>query len=135
MEFYCQFKNAKLIPEFSTDYDKVAKLRPDTTYKVVITQPRNVGFHRRFFALLNLAFANQDSFINFDEMRAWLTMKAGFYKRVQTPTGEMFQPESISFASMDDIEFNEVYKRVMDVICNWLDLDDETIQVELINFM
>ena len=135
MKLYARFSNGRILPEYSTDYEKLGKIRPDTTYQVEITQPRNIGFHRRFFALLNLAYSSQNTFNNFDDMRDWLTMKAGFYRRVDTPTGEIFKPESISFASMDEIKFREVYNRVMDVICNWLDLTDEAIQNELINFM
>lgn len=135
MKLFAQFKNGRIIPEYNTDYDKLAKIRPDTTYSVEIKQPRNVKFHRKYFALLNLAYANQNHFNNFDEMRAWLTMKSGFYKRVQTPSGEMFQPESISFASMDEIRFGEVYSKVLDSVCSWLDISEEDVRNELINFM
>jgi hypothetical protein len=135
MILYCQIKNGKIIPEYSTDYEKLGKIKPNQTYKIEIKQPRNLGYHRKFFALLNLAFQNQDNFNNMDEMRAWLIMKAGFYKRVVTPSGEMFQPESISFSQMDELKFNELYGRVMDQICLWLDLSGEDIQNEIANFL
>ena len=135
MKLYAQFSNGKIRPEYNTDYDKVSKLRPDTTYLVEITQPRNIGFHRKFFALLNLCYENQATFNNLDDMRDWLTMKAGFYRMVPTPTRTIFKPESISFASMDELKFNDLYKRVMDEICKWLDLNDEDIQNNLVNFM
>ena len=135
MKLYCHIKNGKIVPEYNSDYDKLAKLKPDTTYQIEIKQPRNVQFHRKFFSLLSLCYDNQETFNNIEEMRSWLIMKAGYYKRVATPTGEMFQPESISFSSMDDIKFNEVYSRVLDVVCNWLDTDQETIAEQLVNYM
>ena len=135
MKFFAQISNGKLIPEYNSDYENMAKLRPGVSYSVEIKQPRNVQFHRKFFSLLSLAFDNQETFNNIEEMRSWLIMKAGYYKRVATPTGEMFQPESISFSSMDDIKFNEVYSRVLDVICGWLDTDQETIAEQLVNYM
>ena len=113
----------------------MSKLRPGVTYSVEIKQPRNIKFHRKFFSLINMAYDNQEAFNNIEELRAWVLMKAGYYKRVATPTGEMYQPESISFSSMDEIKFNEVYSRVLDVICHWLDTDKETIAEQLVNYM
>jgi hypothetical protein len=135
MKFFAQIQNGKLIPEYNNDYEQMSKLRSGVTYSVEIKQPRNVQFHRKAFALFNLCYENQETFNNIDEMRAWLTMRAGWYKRVPTPTGEMFQPKSISFSSMDETEFSEYYNRVMDVICLWLDTDQETIAEQLVNFM
>jgi hypothetical protein len=135
MEFYTQIKNGKLLPEYASDYDKIAKLKPDTTYKVSISQPRNVAFHRKFFALLKLTYDNQEHFNNFDELRQWLIMKAGHYKRVVTPTGQMFQPKSIAFSNMSEEEFEEVYSSVLDEVCKFLDIKEEDIQLELISYM
>lgn len=135
MEVYCQINNNRLIPEHDTDYEKLKGLHRDVTYKVTLTRPRNYLFLKKFFALLNLAYQNQDTFNNLDDMRDWLTMSAGFYSRVQTPTGEIFKPKSISFAGMSEDEFEDVYNRVADEICKWLDLSDEDLQENLIHFL
>lgn len=135
MKFFAQIINNKLVPEYSSDYEKLGKLKSGITYSIEIKQPRNIDFHRKFFALINLTYNNQDHFNNIDEMRSWLIMKAGFYKRVQTPSGEMFQPESLSFSSMDELRFSEVYSRVLDQVCNWLKISDEDVQNEIVNFM
>ena len=135
MEVYCQINNNRLIPEHDSDYQKLKGINRDVIYKLVITRPRNYLFLKKFFALLNLAYENQDVFNNLDDMRDWLTMKAGFYTRVNTPTGEIFKPKSISFAGMQEDEFENVYNRVMDEICQWLDLTNEDLENEIINFM
>ena len=135
MKFWAQIGIGGIHPLHNSDDEELRKLKLNTDYKFTVTKPRNYEYHKKFFALLNLAYDNQEHFNNFDEMRAWLTMSAGFYKRVITPSGEMFQPESISFANKDEIEFNEIYQRVMDEICKWLDLTDEAIQEQVINFM
>ncbi len=134
MKLHAQIHNNKLLPEYNSDHDKLKQIRPGVTYSVEIKQPRNLQFHRKFFSLLNLVYDNQEHFNNLDEMRAWLTMKAGFYKRVSTPTGEMYQPKSISFASMDDLQFNEFYNSVLDVVCEWLHISDEDVQEQLVNY-
>ena len=135
MEFYVQFVNGKPVPEYNSDYDKLAKIKPLTTYKIAITQPRNIGFHKKYFALLNLCYENQETFNNIDDMREWLTLKAGYFRRVQTPTGTIFKADSISFAKMDELSFGEYYNRVMDQICKWLDLNDEDVRNEIVNYM
>ena len=135
MKLFAQVINNKIIPEYASDYDNLKKLKPGVTYSFEIKQPRNVQFHRKFFGLLNLTFDNQSNFKNVDEMRSWLIMRAGYYKRVITPSGEMFQTESISFASMDEIQFREIYSRVCDVICEWLDITDEDLQEQIVNYL
>lgn len=135
MKLYAQIINGKLIPEHDSDREKLMKIRSGVTYRFEIVKERNYQFHKKYMALLNLAYQNQDTFNNFDSMRKWLQMKASYYIETITPSGVMYEPQSISFASMDELEFQEVYKRVMDVICNWLDLTSEEIQIEIVNFM
>jgi hypothetical protein len=135
MELYAQIINGKIVPEYTGDYDKLAKIKSGETYKFVITKPRNIKFHRKYFALLNLVFDNQDKFDNQEDMRLYLQMKAGFYKRIETGTGSMILPVSISFGKMDEFEFSEVYNRVMDQVCLFLDIDSESIEREIINYM
>lgn len=135
MKFFCKIKNGKIVPEYASDYDKVAKLRPDTEYQIEIRKPRNIRFHRKFFSLLSLVMDNQDVFDNTEELRAYLMMKSGYYKRVPTKDGMMYLPQSISFAKMDDIEFGEFYSRVLDVVCQFLDIQSEDVARELVNYM
>jgi len=135
MDLQCQFINGRITPEFNSDYDKLSKIKPNTTYKVVITRPRNIQFHKKYFALLNLCYENQETFNNIDDMREWLTLKAGYFRRVQTPTGTIFKADSISFAKMDELSFGEYYNRVMDQVCKWLDLNDEDVRNEIVNYM
>ena len=135
MKLYAQITNGRILPEYNNDYDKLKKLRSGETYLVEIKQPRNIGFHRKYYALMNLAFDNQDHFDNLESMRKWLQMKAGYYTETITPTGVMFEPKSISFASMDELEFNELYQRVMDQVCWFLDTTQEDILENIVNFM
>ena len=135
MIIYAQIKNGELCPENNSDLDNFKKIKPDTTYKFVVTQPRNVNFHRKYFSLLNLAFDNQEKFNNIEDFRAWSTMKAGYYNRIQTPGDDMFLPVSINFASMDNLEFEQFYSKVLDVFIEFLDTTKENIMENLANYM
>ena len=101
---------------YNSDLENIKKLKEGVIYEVNIKKPRNLMFHRKFFALINLVFENQETFDNSEDLRYYLTMKAGFYKKVKTPTGEMFIPKSLKFDKMDNVEFEEVYNGAIKVI-------------------
>ncbi len=71
----------------------------------------------------------------FETYRRWVTMRAGFYKVYHTKKGELYEAESISFASMDEQTFEEVYSRVLNVIIKDLDSSQELIEGMLTDFM
>lgn len=112
-----------LIPCGDDDYDEKRKLKVGQTYQVEIRTVRNVDFHRKYFALIAYAW----EFLNEREVEAFKT-KEGFRKSVEIAaghyepqyniaTGEFDHvPKSISFGSMDNAEFSDLYKRVKDVI-------------------
>jgi cell division FtsZ-interacting protein ZapD len=97
--------------------------------KCKISRPRNSQHHRKFFALLNIVYQNQDHYNSIDVMRSILTMKAGFYNEIKTDKGLVFLPASISFAKMDQQEFNQFYEKMLMTCCDFLGTDKE----ELIN--
>ena len=88
---------------------------------------RNYKFHRKFFALLNLAYEYWEPGEidtkygkpekNFERFRKDLTILAGEYHILHRLNGT-FKPEanSISFAKMDEKTFENLYNRVLDVI-------------------
>ena len=136
MELYLVKTNeGSFIPAYNSDHELAQKIKPGEIVQGKITRPRNVEFHRKFYALLNLGFSNQEQIEDFESFRAWVTMKAGFHKRVVTDSGEFYLPKSISFAKMDEIEFADLYSKVLDVLLKLLDTTKEDLEMELINFM
>ncbi len=125
-----------LIPASRNEFDKLqeAKLKLGEFYEVEIKKKRNVKFHRKFFALLNICFENQDHFLTIDELRHYLTMKAGFYTVVKTPDGEFYSPKSISFSKMDEVEFSDLYDKVFSQVLRLLGCDNEDLMNELKDF-
>ena len=92
-----------------------------------IKRPRNAKFHRKFFALINHAYECWEPVIgpndhgpvekSRDRFRADLIILAGFYEQVIRLDGSIrIEPKSISFASMDEDQFAELYNKVIDVI-------------------
>ena len=58
---------------------------------------------------------------SFDAYRAWVTIQAGHYHAIKLPDGTLQKhPRSISFANMDEIEFQQLYKAALDVLWRWI---------------
>lgn len=123
-----------LIPLYDSDLDEKKKLRLGEVYRAKIYQPRNLAFHRKFFALVNLGAENTKLDMPQEAYRGYVTMKAGFFDTFHTDKGTMILPKSIAFDKMDDIEFQEVYKRVREVISKDIGATNEEIDKELQNF-
>lgn len=124
-----------LTPAYETDYSKYQKLKIGEVYKCEIKQERNYEFHKKFFALVSLAYNNQEKFENIEHYRKYLTCKAGFYTAIETNTGTFVIADSISFASMDKDEFEKLYSQMLDVVIKEIGITEENISQEIINFM
>lgn len=125
-----------LKPLYDSDYDNYSKIALGEEFEIEYTKKRNIKFHRKAFALFKLAFENQSDYRNFNDLRYDLTIVAGYYdENVNKITGEVTKrAKSISFSQMDEIEFNEYYEAVKDVICRWLGIDNETLNNEVAQY-
>ena len=135
MELYCRNTLTGLVPLYPSDQDEKRKLKLGQDYKVEITNPRNLGFHKKFMALINVGCENSKLNMPFDTYRRFMTIKAGYFKAYQTAKGMYYEAMSISFASMEQDEFEEVYSRVLDKIIDDIGATSEEIEKQLVNFM
>ena len=99
------------------------------TVKATVTQPRNLKFHKKFFALLNLGFEHWHpeqlewqgikASKSFEVYREQVTILAGYREVTYNLDGSVkVKAKSISFTKMDDLEFQKLYKSVFLVIWN-----------------
>jgi hypothetical protein len=114
---------------YDTDHDNYKKLPLNEVFEVDYVKRRNGAFHRKFMALINLCYQNQDKYNNFEHLRKWLTICSGHYELVfNLDTGEMVKEAlSIKFSNMDEIEFNKLYSDVLQVICDKFLFDKEDV--------
>lgn len=118
-----------LRPANEVDAAALQKIKTGALVLAEIKQPRNPKFHRKFFALLNLAFeywapgpvtlpdgSQIEAEKCFDRFRKDVLILAGFRKTVVNVKGEArLEAESVSFSSMDETRFNEVYRAAFGV--------------------
>ncbi|MEI6752385.1 MAG: DUF1367 family protein [Paludibacter sp.] len=113
-----------LIPMYDDDFNEKKKLKLFETYTAEVRVARNIDFHRKYFALLNIGW----EYMNDKQVAFYNNSKYGFRKSVQIAAGacekvwsikrqEWVEDSiSISFDKMDEIEFRELYTNVRNVI-------------------
>jgi len=113
---------------YNSDFDKIKKLKAGELYKCEVKQPRNIGFHRKFFALINMLFQNQEIYNSSDRLRKDLIIEAGYFEEWADLQGVMQrEAKSISFAKMKEDEFQSLYSNVIDVIVKYFHFDRQDI--------
>jgi len=119
--------SAGLIPTDEAGKAWFEKLRHGVRVVAKVTVPRNAKFHRKFFAMLHVAYDNYDwptietqhgpAQCTFEQFREYVTVKAGFFEMGATPEGQpRAKAKSIKFGKMDEAEFESLYSAVLDVI-------------------
>ena len=125
------------MPAYAADSEIIGKIPAGEMVKAKITRDRNIGFHRKFFALLNIAYENLPEQYNmsFENFREEIIKKAGYYESYINFAGkEVYRAKSISFANMDQGEFEELYSKVLDVILSILKVSEKEME-QFLNFM
>jgi len=125
-----------LLPMYESDYANYVKIPMNEEFEIEYVKKRNLKFHKKYFALLKLAFENQSDYRILEDMRRDLIITAGWYNEViNLIDGEVLKvAKSISFSSMDEVEFSELYQKTKDVISRWLGITSETIEEEILQF-
>jgi len=133
--------NKCLAPSLPADEEKISKWRVGDILRAKVNKPRNGKFHRKFFALLNVAFENQDKYEIFEDFRIEVALKCGNYREHVTTKGNLiYIPKSIAYSRMDEIKFNLLYYKAIDVIlkdfCQGSTAEEINNRVmEVLNFM
>jgi len=116
-----------LVPACDEARRIVAKAKAGQRVDCDVSFPRNVRFHRKFFAMVDHAFGcwepeglkykGEVVQKSSERFRHDLIILAGYYEPVFNARGETrLVAKSISFGRMSEDEFEEVYSRVADVI-------------------
>ena len=107
----------RLLPDDDTGRAYLKRLKPGEPVLVNVKKPRNIKFHRKFFALLQIAFDNQDKYDDFEAFRKEVTMRAGHWQEHVHVTGAVsYTAKSIAFHNMDELEFSQLYSQAIDAI-------------------
>lgn len=106
--------NGSLQPVDDAGRELLSKIGANTIIAVEWKRPRNVYFHRKLFAMLNIIFQNQEHYKSVDDLLDVCKLRTGHVRRIATPRGDVLIPRSISFAQMDEDSFSKFYDRAVD---------------------
>ena len=145
MKFHARIldKNA-LSHDTDEDFKNWLKLKNGDYCEIETWKERNVTNHRRFFALLNRTIyllpeePEFDKLRNIEYLRKELMILIGQVDAHITMKGELILiPKSISFKSMDDVEFNRIYHLCTEKIVRTFlkDISLEDFEVYILKFI
>ena len=144
MKIFVKNTSSGLIPMNDQDYENKRKLKIGEVYQVSVKLARNYRFHKKYFALINLAweYLNEkqtEMFKTMDVFRKTIEVASGHCERIYSiRKKEWFDiPKSIAFDKMSEDEFSELYSSVLDTLLKvvFFDMDEKQVERELLNFM
>ena len=144
--FFTKLPNASFVPASEDDAELLSKVKTGETVRLTLVRPRNIKFHRKYFALLNLAFDYWEppqgkdmegvtAQRNFDRFRGDIAILCGYYDATYRLNGDVrLEAKSISFGSMSEDTFEDLYSKtinvVIDRVCTQYTEDQMRKQVE-----
>lgn len=143
MKIYLKNTASGLIPCTDDDYEAKRSLKIGEIYSAEIREERNYQFLRKYYALINCAWA----FLT-EKQKTFIQSKEGFRKTLQIAAGYsdvyysiarrewVEESKSIAFDNMAESEFSGLYEGVKLVLFSTFlkDVDERTFTKELINF-
>ena len=97
--------------------------------------PRAARTHKRYWALVKLIYENTEQFRSADMVHQFLKIRAGHCTPIVSKrTGEVFLvPDSISYDTLDETEFQQVWRRIVDVVCEEIlpGVDQDSLEYEI----
>lgn len=145
MKLFLHNTREGLKPMYDEDYDEKKKLKIGEVYEAEIRLPRNLRFHRKYWALLRCSWEylnerQQEFFKNDIEVfRKSLEVTAGWCEPLYDLETQSWYhaPKSISFEKMKEEEFSILYNNVRDILFRAIipNISQEEFERNLKNFL
>lgn len=124
MDIICKVTPYGLVPMYDSDLDLKKRLKVGAVVRCRVSNPRNYEFHKKFFALVRLTFDNLPGKLaedwnirNEEDMLRRFKRDLGYYTSAYNERGEReIEYQSISFAAMEQHEFERFYNRSIDLV-------------------
>lgn len=109
------------VPADEPSLEVARKFKLNEVYRSDVVKPRSYRHHKLIMALLNLTYANQEQYTDFEMFRKAVAVAAGHVDELVTVDGEIIRlPRSINYDTLDEIEFTKVAGSMMTVCCRLL---------------
>jgi hypothetical protein len=122
-----------LIGESGADQDYIARLGEGDILECDTRKARHPAHHRKFFALLNSAFENQDKYRNRTDLLVALKLRCGWYDEYITHDGKLvYIPQSLSWARMGQEDFAKFYNEAIVALADMFGTEDVVLEADQI---
>ena len=137
MKFYAEIDAQNRIkPIYDSDFEALRKCKKNTELFFEVKMQRNSKFHRKFMALVTMVFDNQEIYQSVEDLRYDLTIESGYFEEYTSFDGEVKRKaKSISFAAMDDLEFNQLYNAFVHTVIRVFKYSNEMIEENLESYL
>ena len=124
-----------LIPISDESAKAVSKIKLEDEIYMEWKPRRNYRFHKKFYSMINLIFPNQEEFRSLDEIVIECKLDAGYYDIHVRQNGEKIKiPKSISFFSMDQLQFEEFYSCAIDTCLRIVPMGKEELENAILRY-
>lgn len=115
----------------------LARTRIGDLVPVRVTVPRNIRLFNKYWAFCGFVAHHSAKFQSAEQASDWIKIGVGHCHMVETRGGIRRLPLSISWAKMDDLEFEAFWNRVCDFVVAELmpHVTQKELEAELANFV
>lgn len=121
---------------YGSDLEKVSYIKQGQQIWCELTKSRNIKHHRKFFAILNCAFENQSQFVSVEQFLSALKFEMKYYEIGHNFDGDAIPLlKSISFAKMDQFEFENFYASALLILSKFIGCTVEELENDSGNYL
>jgi hypothetical protein len=97
--------------------DLLAKIKQGQQVEIIVKRARNGRQHRLYWALIGLIHPQQRLYTTQEQLSNAMKCAVGWCDEVPLNSGKvMVTPRSISFANMDQTEFQQFFDKIIDLV-------------------
>jgi Protein of unknown function (DUF1367) len=117
--------------------EELAKIKMGAFLSVEVKQPRHPRHLAKWWVLMGIIADNLPGNHSAEDVCQVLKIRIGHVTRIGTPKGIIEIPKSISFAAMDQTEFNAFWDRAVKCICEDIipGLGKEELEAEVLSLL
>lgn len=107
---------ASLVPDNDVARDFLKTMKHGDVCFVDASRPRSLAHHRKYWAMINLVFDNQEHYTSAYEVHTAIKFGIGHTKKIKTPRGMFEIPLDTDFGAMDQVQFLDYWNRAVDYV-------------------
>jgi len=114
MKIYMIREGDHFRPLSQNDADNMRRVKEGQIIYVDYKKPRNPLFHNKFMSMVRVVYSNQEKYQTFESVLNVFKVELDHCDTIFMEDLVVKIPKSISFAAMDEIEFDAFYNRAVE---------------------